>query len=558
MAHARREFVKAASMAAAGLAVARGVSAAALEFDLVLKGGLVLDGTGAEAFAADVGVCGGRVTALGTIAPGRARRVVDVGGLHLAPGFVDIHSHSDGGVRVHPGGESRVMQGVTTELTGNCGSSAAPLGGIDEAVQRAEWAKDGLPQVDWSDVASYGASLERAGIALNQALLLGQGTLRRHVVGMVDRPLSADELAAVLRLVEQGLEQGAFGLSTGLEYTPGRYTPTNEVVAMARVVARHGGLYASHVRNEEARLLEAVDEALAIGRRAGCRVEISHLKAAGRVNWDKQASALHMIEGARREGLEVLVDAYPYTAYSTGLKIQLPADALEGGDAKMLARLADAAERTRIRTAVANQIAQEPGDPALIVIARMTAPADQSLVGKSLAQIAEGFGVEPAEALLLLLEREQGDVSFIGHAMSEENVARVLRHPLVMLGSDGRVLAAVGEWAKSKPHPRSYGAFPRLLGHYARDGKLMSLPEAVRKMTSMPADQIGLRDRGRIAPGKAADLVAFDAARVRDTATFDDPHRYPEGITHVWVNGVAVVEAGRPTPARPGRALRRG
>lgn len=558
MAHGRREFVKAGSLAAAGLAFARGVAAAPSEFDLLLKGGLVLDGTGAEAFAADVGVRGGRIVATGAIAPERARQVVDVAGLHVAPGFVDIHSHSDGDVRVHPGGESRVMQGVTTELTGNCGSSAAPFGGVDEASLRAEWAKDGLPQVDWSDVASYGASLERAGVALNQALLLGQGTLRRHVVGLVDRPLSGDETARVLRLVEEGLEQGAFGLSTGLEYTPGRYTPTDEVVAMARVVARHGGLYASHVRNEEARLLEAVDEALAIGRRAGCRVQVSHLKAAGRVNWDKQASALHMIEGARRDGLEALADAYPYTAYSTGLKIQLPAEALEGGDAPMLARLADPAQRTAIRAAVARQIAAEPGDPALIVIARMTKAEDQALVGRSLAQIAEGFGVEPAEALLRLLEREQGDVSFVGHAMSEENVARVLRHPLVMLGSDGRVLAPVGEWAKTKPHPRSYGAFPRLLGHYARDGKLMSLAEAVRKMTSMPADQIGLRDRGRIAPGKAADLVAFDAARVRDTATFDDPHRYPEGIAHVFVNGVAVVERGRATGARPGRALRRG
>jgi N-acyl-D-amino-acid deacylase len=558
MAHGRREFVKAGSLAAAGLAFARGVAAAPSEFELLLKGGLVLDGTGAEAFAADVGVRGGRIAALGTIAPEQARRVVDVAGLHVAPGFVDIHSHSDGDVRVHPGGESRVMQGVTTELTGNCGSSAAPFGGVDEAELRADWAKDGLPQVDWSDVASYCTSLERAGIALNQALLLGQGTLRRHVVGLVDRPLAADELARVLRLVEEGLEQGAFGLSTGLEYTPGRYTPTDEVVAMARVVARHGGLYASHVRNEEARLLEAVDEALAIGRRAGCRVQVSHLKAAGRVNWDKQVSALHMIEGARRSGLEALADAYPYTAYSTGLKIQLPAEALEGGDAKMLARLADPAQRAAIRAAVARQIAAEPGDPALIVIARMTRAEDQPLVGRSLAQIAEGFGVEPAEALLRLLEREQGDVSFVGHAMSEENVLRLLTHPLVMLGSDGRVLSPVGEWAKTKPHPRSYGAFVRLLGHYARERGALSLAEAVRKMTSMPADQIGLRDRGRVAPGKAADLVAFDAARVRDTATFDDPHRYPEGIAHVFVGGVAVVERGRATGARPGRALRRG
>ena len=556
--HSRREFLKTGgAAAAAGLAA---LSLPRLEasasFDLVLKGGHVLDGTGAPAFAADVGIVGDRIAALGRIASEQARRALDITGLHVAPGFIDIHSHSDGDILLYPTADSRVRQGVTTELTGNCGGSAAPLGGVDAEETRREWREEGV-EAGWTDVGSYLDLLDRTGVSINQALLLGQGTLRRNAVGLVDRPLTSDELDVVLRAVDDGMAQGAFGLSTGLEYVPGRYTPTDEVVAMARVVARHGGLYASHIRNEEAQVLEAVDEAIAIGRRTGCRVEISHLKATGRGNWGKQQAALDLIESARRAGVEVLADAYPYTAYSTGLTILLPAAALEGGTAAMLGRLADPGQRAGIRAYVARQMTQDPGDASLVVIARMKASEDQRLIGRSVAQIAQEWSVEPAEALLRLIEKEQGNVPFIGHGMSAENVELVLRHPLVMVGSDGSSMAPTGRAAQSRPHPRSYGAFARVLGHYCRERRLFELPEAVRRMTSEPADQIGLRDRGRLAVGKKADLVVFDAAAVRDEATFDTPHRCASGIPHVLVNGVAVVENGQHTGAKPGRALRR-
>lgn len=554
----RRRFVGATSSALAGLALgpAPRVEPAPL-FDLVVRGGTVLDGTGAAAFRADLGIVGDTIAALGAIAPEQGRRVLDVAGLHVAPGFVDIHTHSDPELLAYPTADSRVLQGVTSELAGNCGSSAAPLAGLGVKERVEEIARDGI-RADWTDVASYLERVEKAGISVNHALLAGHGTLRASVVGGVDRPLSEDEARAVAGALEEALDQGAFGLSTGLEYVPGRYTPPAEITALARLVARRGGLYASHMRNEEARLLDAVREAIAVGREAGVRVEVSHLKAAGEANWPRQAAALELVEAARRDGVEVLADAYPYTAYSTGLTILLEGWAREGGAPAILARLRDPQLRARIRREVEAQVKGDPGSFERIVISRVKTEANRALaVGRSLVEIGEAWRLDPVDACLRLLEQEETAVSFIGHAMSPENVERVLRHPLVMVGSDGSSMAPVGEAAKARPHPRSYGTFPRVLGLYARERGLFDLPTAVRKMTSLPADQIGLRERGRVGRGARADLVAFDAASVRDTASFDDPHRYPTGIVHVLVNGVAVVERGAHTGARPGRALRR-
>jgi N-acyl-D-amino-acid deacylase len=553
----RRRFLKEGGTALAALAACRpGRVLAAPAFDLVLKGATILDGTGAPAFPGDVGILGDGIAAVGDIGAGQAKRVLDVSGLHVAPGFIDIHSHSDFTVLVYPTADSRVLQGVTTEITGNCGSSAAPLMGVAADENRKDWKENDI-DADWTDVASYFARIEKTRVSLNQAMLLGQGTLRENAIGMADRPLTADEMKGVLRAVEEGIEQGAWGLSTGLEYTPGRYTPTAEIVAMARAVARRGGFYASHIRNEERLLLEAVDEAIRIGREAGIRVEISHVKASGRGNWDKQFASLSLIESARRDGVAVLGDAYPYTAYSTGLTVTFPSWALEGGTSAILARLRGP-ERERIRKEVNDYVLNgDPGDYALIVIASVKTEGNRPFVGKNLAEVAEVWKAEPAEALLRLVEEEETSVSYVGHGMSPENVERVLRHPLVMIGSDGVSMAPVGKALHSRPHPRSYGAYPRVLGYYARERRLFDLPAAVRKMTSLPADQVGLSDRGRIARGKKADLVVFDAAAVKDVATFEDPHRYPLGIVHVLVNGVPVVEKGAHTGARPGRVLRK-
>lgn len=554
----RRRFLRHGGSAALSLALLPAWRVAVEpRFDLVLKGGTLLDGTGAPAWVADVGIVGDTIAALGSIAGEQGRRVVDVSGLHLAPGFIDIHSHSDSSILAYPGAESRVLQGVTTEVTGNCGYSVAPLEGVDAAARRAILLQDDGIEATWGSVGDYFDRLEQARVAVNQILLLGQGTLRENAIGNIDRPLTPDEMKQVVRAVEEGMDHGAFGLSTGLEYTPGNYTPTDEIVAMTRVVARRGGFYASHIRNEEAGLLEAVDEAIEIGRRAGARVQVSHLKAAGKPNWSKQRAALNLIAAARAAGVEVLADAYPYTAYSTGLTILLETWAREGDEQALVARLRDPDTRRRIRRETAARVRNDPGGFELIVISRVRSEKNRVTVGMSLAEIAETWSIEPVDALLRLLEEESGSVGFIGHGMSDANVELVLAHPLVMIGSDGVSMAPVGKAAETRPHPRSYGSFPRVLRHYVRERRLFDLPTAIRKMTSMPADQIGLRDRGRLARGQKADLVVFDATEIEDRATFERPHQYAGGMVHVLVNGQFAMEQGRHTEARAGAVLRR-
>jgi N-acyl-D-amino-acid deacylase len=545
----RRLFLRAGA-AAAGLAA---TSCSALRgsrpFDVVLAGGKVVDGTGAPMFTTDVGLRGDRIAAIGSVDPRDAALVLDVRGLCVAPGFIDIHTHSDRSIFEWPQADSRIRQGCTTEITGNCGGSAAPR---DPKEPEEE---DKGPRANWTDVRSYIGAWRANGAALNHAMLIGHGTLRRAVMGDVDRAATKSELADMVRRLELALDQGGLGLSTGLEYVPGIYTPAAEIEELARVVARRGGLYASHMRSEEEHLLDAVREILAVGRKTGVRVQVSHLKACGKPNWGSQEAAIALIEAARAEGLDVMADAYPYTAYSTTLTILLEPWSREGGADAIVARLKDPAQRARMRTEIGPHVQRDPGDYDAIVISSVSSPEQQVCVGKNLVEIAHLWSVEPAEAYLRLLEGSKADVGYVGHAMSEANVERVLAHPLVMIGSDGRSMAPTGRALDDKPHPRSYGTFPRVLGYYCRERQLFDLPTAVRKMTSMPAERAKLADRGRIAVGTAADLVVFDAATVGDGATFDDPQRYPHGIVHVLVNGEPVVRDDRVTGARPGHWL---
>lgn len=552
----RRALLHTGGLAAASLVTPACRARDTGELDLILARGTVVDGTGAPPYLADVGVHNGRITRIGDLGArsvrSLARRVLDAHGLTVAPGFVDIHTHSDRSIFEWPDAESRVRQGCTTEVTGNCGSSAAPR---DPSAP-----KDGDEasfDARWTDFASYAGAWRSNGSALNQGMLVGHGTLRRSVLGDVDRAATPDELAEMSKRLEAGLDQGALGLSSGLEYVPGIYTPPEELHALARIVARRGALYATHMRTEEEELLEAIDEALLTGRESGARLQISHLKAAGRLNWDLQSEALARIERARAAGLDVMVDAYPYTAYSTTLTILLESWSREGGADAILARLADPELRARIVREVEQRIVRELGGFELAVLSSVGTPELQSYVGRSVADIASEWRLSHGEAFARLLERGRADISYVGHGMSEENVAQILAHPLVMIGSDGRSMAPTGRARDDRPHPRSYGTFPRVLGHYCRERGLFDLATAVRKMTSMPAERAGFTDRGRVAEGLAADVVVFDAATVADTATFDDPQRYPVGIAHVLVNGALVVEAGEPTGLRPGRWLQR-
>jgi N-acyl-D-amino-acid deacylase len=545
----RRQVLRgAAALAFASCANSRGADARA-EPELVLRGGEVHDGLGSPPRRVDVGIRAGRIVALGALEPPSGARVLDVAGLCVAPGFVDIHTHSDRSIFEWPSADSRILQGCTTEITGNCGSSAAPR---DPAAPPDE---DETVRATWTDVRSYAEAWRANDAALNQALLVGHGTLRRAVVGDGDRAATDAELAELGRRLDLALEQGAIGLSTGLEYVPGIYTPASEIEFLARIVARRGGLYASHMRGEEEHLLDALRETLDVGRQTGVRVQVSHLKAAGRPHWGAQAEAIAMIERARAEGVDVMADAYPYTAYSTTLTLLLEPWSREGGAQRVLERLKDPELRARMQAEIAGHVARDPGSFDAIVVSSVGSPRVQECVGRNLAEIAAAWGVDPSTAYLRLLEDSGADVGYVGHAMSEENVARVLAHPLVMIGSDGRSMARTGRALEQQPHPRSYGTFARVLGHYCREQRLFDLPTAIRKMTSMPAGRARLADRGRIAQGCAADLAVFDARTVADVATFDDPQQPARGFVHVLVNGELVVEGGSPTGARPGAWL---
>jgi len=537
----RRDVIRAAVCAPIAWSLgACAVTRRTQRFDLVVHGGTLIDGSGGVPRFADVGVQDGRITAIGDLDREQARRAIDARGLIVSPGFVDLHSHSDRSILEYPAADSRILQGYTAEITGNCGGSAAPTAPGSER--------------PFAGVREYLRALDAARPAIHQALLVGHGTLRENLVGEVDRRLTATEMRVLERELERALDEGAFGLSSGLEYVPGIYSPPEELLALARVVARRGRLYASHMRSEDRFLLEAIDEILALARSSGARVQISHLKSCGPKNWPKLDAAFARIEAAVADGFDVRADAYPYTAYSTGLTILLEAWVKDGGNEPMFARFADPTSRARIRSELALRVDNEPGGFDRIVIASELSGDDRALTGLSIEAVAERWRVEPTEAFLRLLEHERGGISYVGHAMQESDVARVLAHRLVCVGSDGYVQPAHGGPA-SKPHPRSFGTAPRVLGRYCRELRAFDLATAVQKLSSAPADRAGLAERGRIERGFHADLVVFDAERVRDRATFDDPRATPEGILHVVVAGRVAVQDSVQTGERAGTAL---
>jgi N-acyl-D-aspartate/D-glutamate deacylase len=534
-----------------------------MSIDLLIRGGTVVDGTGRPPVLADVAVEGDRIAAVGppgTLDGATAGTVVDAAGRYVTPGFVDIHTHSDRSILINPRMESKLRQGVTTEVGGNCGSGVAPALGEAVANLRPEPGREHEP-ASWPTMAAYFEHIERAGIAGNYATWAAHGTLRASTVGYAMRPATADELAAMRRLLAESLEAGAFGLSTGLIYVPSGYADTDELVALSEVVRDYGGLYASHIRNEASGLLEAVGEAIEVGRRAGVPVQIAHHKASGRPNWGRVEQSLASMDDARRAGVDVACDQYPYTASSTGLSAVLPKWALEGGRERLVARLRAPATRRRIREEMA---AARPDWGALdeesgwhhILIARCR--GNPALEGRRLDEIAAERGQAPFDVCFDLLIQEDGYVGCVFFSMCEPDVRTVMRWPGTMIGSDASSVAPYGTLGDGKPHPRAYGTFARVLGHYVREAGLLSWPEAVHKMTAQPAARVGLRDRGEVRPGAFADLVVLDPATIAERATFADPHRYAAGVEHVFVNGVAVIRWGEHTGALPGRVLRRG
>ena len=523
-----------------------------MEYDMLIEGGRVIDGSGNPWLKADVGVIGDRIEAIGRLAGADAARRIGAKGHVVAPGFIDIHSHSDYTVLIDPRVESKVRQGVTTEVVGNCGSSAAPMNAevraYRERYMRASLGEDF--EFNWETMAEYMALVDASGASFNVVPMVGQGTIRQNVMGYENREPTRSELEAMKGLVAEAMEDGAWGMSTGLIYPPSTFAKTDELVELARVLKEHDGVYFSHIRGEGETLLEAVEEAVEIGERAGVPVQIAHFKASGKAYWGKTKDSLRLVEEGRRKGVDVTFDQYPYIASSTGLSALMPHWAQEGGADRLLERLRDPEIRRKIRDGPATVTR----DWASVMIA--SAKNHPQYEGKTVAEVSELEGKEEMDAVFDLLIAEDAQVAIVSFGMSEEDVRRVMRSPFGMVGSDGRAVAPRGILGRGKPHPRYYGTFPRVIGRYVREG-VISLQEAVRKMTSAPAQRLGMRDRGLLREGYKADIAVFDPANVKDEATFVDPHRFASGIPYVFVNGTLVVDNGEHTGALPGKALRK-
>lgn len=516
----------------------------------------MIDGTGFPCFRADVGIKGGRIAKVGKIDRSEARTVIDAEGLVVSPGFVDIHSHADFGLSLRPTADNLVLQGVTTVLVGNCGVSLAPISRGEKPLM--EYLSPFIPpgfDVEWETFAEYLRYYEGLRPSINVAHLVGHSTVRMAVMGFDDRDPTPEELRMMASLVREAMEAGAFGMSTGLIYPPGAYASTEEIIELAGVVSPYDGLYATHMRSESFGLIRAVEEAITIGERANVRVQISHHKAAGRSQWGLTEKTLSMMEEARRRGIDVACDVYPYTASLTSGDALLPPWASEGGLSRLVDRLEDPQTRERIRKEIEgsrdweNIVASAGWEN--VVVASVRSEENSHLVGRSLLEVARLTSKDSFDALCDLLIQEEGALEVLTFEMNEEDVLRVLAHPLSMVGSDSSV-----DIGRGRPHPRDYGTYPRVL-RYAQERRVLRLEEAVRKMTSIPAERIGLHDRGLVREGMWADLVIFDPERVEDRATYQDPRQYPEGISYVIVNGKIVVEEGEHTGTRAGRVLYR-
>ena len=499
-------------------------------YDLVIRNGRIVDGTGSPWYRADLAVRGDTIARIAPRIEASASRVIDAGGKVLAPGFIDIHTHARRGIFDVPTADNYVRQGVTTLIEGPDGSSPIPL---REFLDRVAARK----------------------VTPNFASMIGQGSVREQVIGSVDRKATAAELDKMRALVQQGMEDGAFGLSSGLFYVPGTFTPTAEVVELAKVAGSMGGIYISHMRDEANHVLDSVRETIEIGEKGGLPTQVTHHKIIGRKNWGRSADTLRLIDEARARGVDATIDQYPYTASSTSIAAALlPAWALEGGRQNTLKRMGTPSTRSEIRAETIRLINEERGggDPHNVQMARCE--WDHSLDGKRLDEVTKGRGLEPsvdnaADTVLWIVEK--GGCSGIFHAIDEQDLQRILKHPATMIGSDGEVPI----FGQANPHPRSYGTFVRVLGRYARDLKVITLEDAVHKMSAFPAQRLGLADRGVLREGLKADIAVFDPNTVRDLATFEQPHQYAEGVTLVVVNGQIAMEDGKMTAARPGRVL---
>jgi len=531
-----------------------------MTYDLILRNGTVYDGTGAAPFAGDVAIRNDTIAAVGKLGEARGRRELDVTGLAVAPGFINMLSWATESL-LHDGrSQGDIRQAVTLEVMGEA-ESMGPL--------NAQMKKDFVAQqgdirydVNWTTLGGYLEHLEKRGVSCNIASFVGGTTVRVHELGYTDRAPTPDELQRMTRLVEQAMEEGAVGVSSALIYAPGFYAKTDELIALARAAGKHGGLYISHLRSEGNQFLEALDELLTIAREANVAAQVYHLKAAGSNNWAKLDAAIGKIEAARASGQRITADMYPYTAGATGLDAAMPPWVQEGGNQEWFKRLQDPAIRERVKREMVTPTDQweslylAAGSPERVLLVGFKNPRLKPLTGKTLAEIAKLRGKSPEETAMDLVIEDGSRVTTVYFMMSEENVRKQLRLPWVSFDSDAPSMAPEGAFLKANPHPRAYGTFARVLGKYVRDEKILTLPDAIRRLTSFPADTLKLDRRGRLQSGYFADVVVFDPDKIQDHATFEQPHQYSTGVAQVFVNGVQVLKDGEHTGAKPGRFVR--
>lgn len=527
-------------------------------FDVLIKGGTVYDGAGGEPRHLDVAVRGDRIVEIGTLRKARANTVVDATGLAVAPGFINMLSHSETSLIVDGRSMSELKQGVTTQIFGE--GSMGPLT-LEMKARRIAQQGDIKYDITWTTLAEYLAYLEKRGISQNVASFIGAPTLREYVIGLQDKAATPEQLDKMRELVRQEMEAGALGITTALIYPPATFAKTEELIELSKVAAKYKGKYIAHIRSEADQLAEAVEETIRISREAGLPAEIYHLKASGRENWSKLDRVLAMIEEARRNGLQITADMYTYTAGATGLNSCMPPWVYDGGSDAAYRRLEDPETREKIAAAMRapsnnwENLYMLAGSPDRILLVGFKSEALKPLTGKTLADVARMRGKDPVETIMDLVLEDRSRIGTVYFMMDEENVKKQIRQPWVSFGSDAASMAPEGVFLKSSTHPRAYGNFARLLGKYVREEKVIPLTEAVRRLSGLPATNLGLDHRGFLEPGMFADVVVFDPDTITDVATYEKPQQYSVGVKHVFVNGVQVLRDGEHTGAKPGRAL---
>lgn len=536
-----------------------GACTSAPEHDLIIRNGTIVDGTGLQAYVGDLAVDDDQITAVGDLGEARGALEVDAANLIVAPGFINMLSWAGDRLIEDGRSQSDIRQGVTLEVFGE-GTSGGPL---NDQMKRGEVASQGdiTFDIEWTTLGEYLQYLVKKGISTNVASFVGATTLRIHEVGYDDRPPTDEELDRMRALVRQAMEEGALGIGSSLIYAPAFYAQTDELIELSKVAAEYDGMYISHMRSEGNALLESIDELLTIAREADIRSEIYHLKAAGEANWDKLDTAISKIEAARTQGLEITADMYNYTAGSTGLDAAMPPSVQEGGYDAWAERLQDPAIRERMRHEITtptneweNLMLAAGSEGTLLV--EFKNPALREYTGQTLADVAEQRGTSIPDTIMDLVIEDGSRVQVVYFLMSEENIKQQLKLPWVSFSSDAGSMAPEGVFLNNSTHPRAYGNFARLLGKYVRDEKVISLEEAIRKLTSLPASNLRIQGRGQLSPGYFADIVVFDPTAIQDHATYEEPHQYATGMHHVWVNGTRVLADGNHTGAMPGRVVR--